>query len=88
MTHVIYTATCGLGLMAMYVQRNAQESLHKPHDDAVAQVIHRIILIVLIIRLTHMCIQLSAILSVKQEAASRHLFSDSPCAHAPDNENG
>ena len=56
--------------MAMYVQRNPQESLHKPHDDAVAQAIHRIILIALIIRLTHVRIQFSAILSVKQEAAS------------------
>ena len=75
MTHVIYTVTCGLGLVAMYVQRNPQESLHKAHGDAVAQVIHRIILIVLIIRLTHVRIRLSAILSVKQGAASRHLFS-------------
>ena len=81
-------ATCGLGLVAMYVQRNPQESLPKPHDDAVAQVIHRIILIALIIRLTHVRIQLSAILSVKQEAASRHLFSDSPCVRVPDNKNG
>ena len=60
---------CGLGLVAMYVQRNPQESLHKPHDDAVAQVIHLIILIALIIRPTHMRIQLSAILSVKQGAS-------------------
>ena len=81
-------AMCGLGLVAMYVQRNPQESLHKPHDDAVAQVIHRIILIVLIIRLTHMRIRLSAILSVKQEVASQHLFPDSPHACASDNKNG
>ena len=49
----------------MYVQRNPQESLHKPHDNAIAQVIHRIILIALIVRLTHVCIRLSAMLSVK-----------------------
>ena len=60
-----YTATCGLGLVAMYVQRNLQESLHKPHDDTVAQIINRTILIVLIKRLTHVRILLSAILSVK-----------------------
>ena len=72
----------------MYVQRNPQESLHKPHDDAVAQVIRRIILIALIIRLTHMRIRLSAILSVKQEAASRHLSSDSPRVRTSDNKNG
>ena len=59
----------------MYVQRNPQESLLKPHDNAAAQVIHRTILIALIIRLTHVRIQLSAILSVKQRAASPHLFS-------------
>ena len=88
MTHVIYTATCGLGLMAMYVQRNPQESLHKPHDNAVAQVIHQIILIVFIIRLIHMRIRLSAILSVKQEAASQHIFSDSPRERVPVNKNG
>ena len=65
MTHVFYMATCGLGLVAMYVQRNPQESLHKPQDDAVAQVIHQIILIVLIVRLTHVRIRLLAMLSVK-----------------------
>ena len=70
------------------VQRNPQESLHKPHNDAVAQVIHRIILIAIIIRLTHVHIRLLAILSVKQEAPSRHLFSDSPRACAPGNKNG
>ena len=75
MTHVIYMAMCGLGLVAMYVQRNPQESLYKPHDDAVAQVIHRIILIAYFLRLTHVRIRLSAILSVKQGAASQHLFS-------------
>ena len=78
---------CGLGLVAMYVQRNPQESMHKPHEYAVAQVIHWIILIALIIRLTHVRIRLSAILSVEQEAASQHLFSDSPHVHVPDNEN-
>ena len=61
--------------MSMHVQRNPQESLHKPHDNAVAQVIHRTILIAIIIRLTHVRIQLSAILRVKQRAASPHLFS-------------
>ena len=45
-------AMCGLGLMALYVQRNPQESLHKPHDDAVAQVIHRIIMIALVMYMT------------------------------------
>ena len=57
--------------------RNPQESLHKPHDDAVAQVIHRIILIALIVRLTHLRFRLSAMLSVKvdiewEKLAVRH----------------
>ena len=38
-----------------YVQINPQESLHKSHNDAVAQVIHRIILIALITYMTESC---------------------------------
>ena len=74
-------ATCGLGLVAMYVQRNPQESLHKPHDDAVAQVIHQIILLALIIQLAHVRIRLSAILSVNKELPLDISSPDSPRAH-------